>query len=957
MTMTDSSEPLLCALEQACREFPARRKVLLLSDPARGAAILERLTRRTSWANLLVQSPARYAEELAGSTLEQRAPLPPAAGPGLAAWLLSGPVKAGRLNALAASPGTAQALWRTLRDLRLAGVSSQDLEGRHFLAPKRHEEIRALLAGYERALADNGWHDEADALRAGAARADKSQDLVLVPEPQRWNALEQALIDACAHRRRAVTLHREGGLSAMPATPDAFRAVTQEAEARQIIQKVLESKTPFDRVEVALAGPAYDQTVLTELCDKLGVPFTVAGGYPVATLPAGKAVLGYLAWVESGFETGLLEKLLRSGAVSLKNAGEVSALAAARALSRYSLYKGRPAYERVLKARVQELEAAAKAAERDEDPAAAQAALQGLSGFEEVAKALRLIVEGAAWADADRIPLSDAVAGTIAFLSAFVPTRSELDGLSVSTLKDALNAAAATGDRALTRAEVCLLLRETCLAVAPGAERARPGKLHITSLDQAGWEGRPLTFVAGLTLYNHPGRVGQDPFLLDEERRRLGRALLTAEEAQSDRSRLVAGRLASLKGAAVFSAYAFDAAEGREAGPAALFLEVVRRVKSKPEAGYREIDGLIGEPVALGAAPVDELSWWLARTPLPAEVAKAFAWAADAEKAAQARADDKFGPYDGLVSAAGGDPTKKDHPISASYMADLAACPFRFFLKRVLLLRPKEDEERDPLVWLDPAERGELLHEIYAEFLRLQGDRPPDPKNGEKPLLALLDGKLEALKTLIPPATDALFEGEKKELRAEALLFLRKTAEEWALRRPVGREVSFGMTDSAGETLSSPKPVAVTLGGERFHIRGAIDRVDKVGEHDYEVLDYKTGRLTDTKIEEMEALPAGFQPAFYMKAVEELLKKDDPQAKVTAFHFLFSTRAGRWTRLAMTPAQAKEVEDSIHGLLETLRQGRFRQTEDKDTCERCPYASVCGDAPWERAKLLHGGKK
>ena len=55
-------------------------------------------------------------------------------------------------------------------------------------------------------------------------------------------------------------------------------------------------------------------------------------------------------------------------------------------------------------------------------------------------------------------------------------------------------------------------------------------------------------------------------------------------------------------------------------------------------------------------------------------------------------------------------------------------CPFRFFLKRGLGLRPVDERERDKDVWLDPLTRGSELHDLYAALLRRCRDdgRRPD---------------------------------------------------------------------------------------------------------------------------------------------------------------------------------------------------------------------------------------
>ncbi|MBI4348098.1 MAG: PD-(D/E)XK nuclease family protein [Elusimicrobia bacterium] len=956
------SDPFLSALADICRAHKTRRKILLLPNPGHGVAALERLARSGfAWANVVVRSPAAYAAELLAGWSLDRVPMPEGVGPALVALILSRDVpKKSRLAGLAASPGASAAVWRTIRDVRLAGLTSKDLDAEHFLVPQRWRELKELLAAYETFLVERGWYDEADLLREASAAVKASADLLLMPSPLRWSALERAFLKSAGRAVVELPLYREGGLASMPAALSVFRGVSQEAEAREIARRILEGKVACDAVEVAVAGPEYDRLVLAELFEKAGIPVTLSAGLPVGALRPGKALLGYLAWAESGFEAGRLEKLLRSGVLTLRKAGDgLSSLAAARALARFSLYRGIPAYGQVFGAHEAELAKEIEAAEAEGDVDRADAKRERLSAFKPLRKALEEIVVGAAWAkDPEKVGLLEAVAGCRAFLARFAAAGGELDNVAITGLTESLGVLSEVGDRILSVREACALIRETALSASVAGERARPGRVHLTSLDNTGWEGRPLTFVTGLTLGNHPGRVFQDPFLLDDERGRLSPDLATSVTLQKDRAEATQGRLASLEGEAVVSAYAFDSREGREAGPAPLFLHAARKATGKPELAYKDLALAAGDPIGLpaepGKLPVDDLSWWLASGLSRKQVDEAFPWAADGKRASDARSEPFFGVYDGSVPSAAGafDPTKGEAAVSSTYMADLAACPFRFFLKRVLSIKPKDDEERSALEWLTPMERGDLLHQVYAAFLRGFTKGRPDPRSDAAALLSLLDAQLAEFKLLIPPATEALYETEREEMRRDAMIFLERTAAEWDAHTPVGREVSFGMPELDGEPLSVKDPVEIKLGRHQFRVHGRVDRLDKVGDQRYEVVDYKTGSAW-AEI----SLPAAFQPVFYLKAAETLLKRLDPKAKAETFSFLYSTRKGGWTRVTLGQERVDEVAQEIPALLELLAAGQFRPTSDKSQCERCPFADACGDEPWERAKALFPEEK
>jgi len=56
--------------------------------------------------------------------------------------------------------------------------------------------------------------------------------------------------------------------------------------------------------------------------------------------------------------------------------------------------------------------------------------------------------------------------------------------------------------------------------------------------------------------------------------------------------------------------------------------------------------------------------------------------------------------------------------LSCSAIETYAANPYAFFLQYILRARRPEEMLRDQLKWLDPAQRGSLLHEVFQLFAR-----------------------------------------------------------------------------------------------------------------------------------------------------------------------------------------------------------------------------------------------
>jgi RecB family exonuclease len=969
-------DPLLETLAQVCKKHPTDRKYLLLQNLSHGVAAVERLARGgAAWANLLPMPPVALAKQVLASAGPGLAQLPPGIELALMSQILSQVPAKSRLHPLAGTPGVAPALWRTICDLRMADLFAKDLKNADFLSVTRASELKGLLAAYEDLLAKQGWADDADILRRasklGKAWKGAADWILLLPEGAVWSRLETQFLDSLAAKRIPVPLSISPvePLSAEGRPPfELFQAISQDAESREIVRRFLTEKIAFDEVELACAGAEFDRAVLWDLFERLQIPCTLAEGLPVTVTRPGKAVLGYLHWIETGFEVGPLVRLLRAGVLKMSAGGEeLSGNKVAKSLERFSSYRGLASYVRVLDAHELELEAEIKRLKQDESDEEVIRAQTRLDRFETVRKALQLFITNSEWAAASgTISLQAAVAGCRAFLEGHAAARKEspIERAALETLQASLRALAQAGDRQVALAVACAFIKEALLGLSVGGGRSRPGHVHITSLENAGWEGRRHVFLTGLTMSAFPGRATQDPFLLDEERENLKAGLETSAEKHSRKRRAVYERLSVLSGPMVFSAATHDSSDGRESSPSSLFLEALRCKTGNHALTYGDVSKAVGETVGLapsnGGLAADDLSWWLRDGVTLAEVEKAFPMAKRGRLAVEARQKSDWSVYDGSVPSAAGkfDPTTGTTPVSSGFMGELAQCPFRFFLKRVLRIRSKEEEERDPLEWLNRLERGQLLHEVYSRFLReLRAKKEtPNPKTHGKRLTAIVKEEIASRRAVLPPLFEGTFAQEESALLRDAELFLENVAKDWPSASPIGFEVSFGMPEDGGhEELASAEPVSVEFGaGNKFLIRGRVDRIDRVDGNVFEVVDYKTGRYSPKKA--AVYLPKEIQPMFYLKAVEALLQKRFPGASVSGFTFLYSSLLGEWNKVRRSATLVTTINGMMTHLLTLLRKGVFVQAWKKEECQYCNYKAICGDEPSKRANHLLEGE-
>ena len=171
-----------------------------------------------------------------------------------------------------------------------------------------------------------------------------------------------------------------------------------------------------------------------------------------------------------------------------------------------------------------------------------------------------------------------------------------------------------------------------------------------------------------------------------------------------------------------------------------------------------------------------------------------------------------------------------DRPFSASGLGDLGACPRRFLFRYVLKAYPPDDPEFDPDRWLNPLERGSLLHAVYEETLKEAAARGLEPADDRfmDIALGLVDRKGARALLKTPSPSEALHVWEMEGLRDDARSFvemIRGESPRWA-----DLEWRFGMDAE----------MRIGAGTGSVLVRGVVDRVDDHGTH-LRVVDYKTG--------------------------------------------------------------------------------------------------------------------
>jgi RecB family exonuclease len=524
----------------------------------------------------------------------------------------------------------------------------------------------------------------------------------------------------------------------------------------------------------------------------------------------------------------------------------------------------------------------------------------------------------------------------------------------------------------LREVQIALAPRLTDLVQPPTGRRY--GRVLVAPIEAARGLAFDVVFVPGLAERMFPQKIIEDPLLLDAERRGLELALATSDTRLAEERLLLHLALGAARRRVVLSYPRIDLHQGRPRVPSFYGLEVLaaaegvlpgfdelgRRAEAagtarigwpapanpldaidEAEHDLALLDDLFrrGEPAATGAA-----HYLLAANP---HLARALRTRARRWKVTGWKPADGFivTTPEGRAALDANAPNVRS--FSPTALQQLAACPYRFVLRTIVKLAPRELPE--PIEALGALERGSLVHEVQFELLgelREAGLLPVRAANLDA-ARDRLDGALDRVAARyherLCPAIDRVWNDGIASIRADLREWLRRMTDdvEWTPRR---FELAFGLGKQDGRDPASVDE-AVQLDG--IALRGSIDLVEQRADGALRATDYKTGVAT---VDAGSVIAGGksLQPVFYALVLEQLFAGKP----VAGGRLYYCTTRGNFTSVDVpldddARAAAKLVADT---LADHVKRGFFPAAPDKGECKYCDYRPVCGPYEEMRAK-------
>ena len=1001
-------EQLLRIIQSLMQEKPLDKKILLTQRPTEGRQILLEAARRGILIlNTTVETMGTLAEKVSKASLYGRGMRP--ADPNTLQFLVGDILRQLKTSGdltyfqdIEISPGITAALTQGITELRLAGFTADTLNLQAFVTPEKGRDLQHILKCYEERLKAQGLADSADVLSCAAALKAPEEGILILPDVLHLSTLEQnylkakpcvtilvetvpvfglehpywkGLEDFADPRADRISQKKLQDIKssafswlhtpeAMPPNAETIsvqflKAQGETCEVREVLRRMKDKALPLDQCCILYTTQEPYSQILYDLSLSLNLPVTFGGGISILNTRPGRLLHQLIQWIEFGYPVKLLSAMLSDGLLSLPEAFGIVSGRAAGMLEKSGIGWGRKRYASVLERLMEEANAAASIPVDENEDIFLPQKEPNSPDWQRLYALVHQLPDG--------LPAEDApghlwCAGLYTVLKRFTACKGPLDGEALKIILQYLEERSAYQGTVMKREEVLAELSHQLGLWRVGVSGPKPGMLHAGSYREGLWLQRSLTALTGLDVRRFPGSVQTDPILLDSERAVLSPNLPLAQHRGSENTYAMARLLASRTGTLLLCYSALDPVEMKEEFPAALLLQALRCIRRDPDLSYDHLYESF--PGHCAYIPKDrsnvlsESEWWLAAyasgyVPDRGALEHRYPHLMQGRQGFMARASAAFTPFDGyLAECMNALKARLESTVfSASRLERFAKCPQEYFFKYLLRLEPPEETECDPNVWLDPLQKGRLLHTLFERFmggLAAIGETPSSNRHGEAQK-ALAEALIEQTRAIIPPPSESVFSYEVQELLTCCRIFLAMEAA-WDGAQPIYFELGFGNGKVNPAPLAELPPVALSLpSGRRIQLRGSIDRVDRLSDGTYRVLDYKTGK---SKYYSGKAYVDGgrqLQHVLYALALEHILTAQglEPKPIVSEYGYLFPTLRGEGERCIHTTEQRSAPLSLLEDMFGAMEAGLFPVAEDGKLCPYCDYLEVCGRMAYE----------
>jgi len=905
------------------------------------------------------------------------------------------------------SPGISRSIYLAIKELRIAEFSSRNFPHSVITNPKKSEDLLKIIQEYEKILKKQHYVDEADIYFQAIKCKKKNQqkeEIFIVPSNIELNYLEEIFfqkiilpetkiiyLPAPGNLKKPTSFYfsesykEEENYPEMPLALDYLydidkiplnlpRKLNIELiqshgefnEVKTIIRKIKSQNIPLDEVSIFYTVQEPYSQYLYQLSRQYSLNITFGKGISIKNTSPAKLFFALIDWIRDNYSIAKLYFLLTGGNFEFKNQQsnpDIPTPQRVASLLRNSpIVHKRNRYIKGLDLSIRQLKREIEQVSEDRQ----EKYLKKIKDLFWIKEFITQIFHELPQENFDyTISPKQIARGLINIVTNYskIDEENNLDEEAIKKIKERLTILIESDYPLLDMPvnETLTLIADLIKCERVNCSEPRGGFLHTASYKKGIWLNRPYNFIVGMDSAKFPDSAHDGSILLDAEKKNTGRMNQDKGKDKESRYKMLQ-LLASLKGKIILSYSRFDTQDNRELAPSSLMLQLYRLKTGDEQKDYsdfyssfQDTYGFIpGKPQEI----LDSADWFLYYTrhnlldiaPLFEHLYPALS---EGFYAARQREKEELNRFNGKVKV---DPKRVDPRlnrglvVSSSRLELIAFCPYLYFLKYILKIKPPQEMIEDPGVWLDPSEKGILFHQIFEKFYKkLKEISPPGifiSPSYIKHWRILEDVALSQLKQKrkrLAPPNNLVYQHESKEILDSCRFFLHCEEEKYKGEIPAYLELAFGTRDNQNEELGRIKAVELSLpGGKSISFQGKIDRIDKLDEDTYRIIDYKTGTPYEFSRSKYFQNGKQIQHALYALSLKKILAKAGISAfpKIQKAGYYFPTLSGQGRQYFYREERRNQVLEIIDLSLDIVAQGNFAMIQKADDVKCIDYQDI-----------------
>ncbi|HEY5561608.1 MAG TPA: PD-(D/E)XK nuclease family protein [Clostridiaceae bacterium] len=856
-------------------------------------------------------------------------------------------------------------LLNSLLEIRMAGLESSALDENSFVSDSKGQDIKLMLSCYEAMLKENNYIDSAKQYKTSVEILDSNlsgsrEKLYYVVPDLELTYLEMSFLEKLT-KGHYTKLHLSNNLE-VGKEFNLLKAYGESNEVNQVFQSIKKMGVALDTIAVFYTDTnTYTQLFYDGSC-QYGIPITFGDGINIKNSTSGRLFSNLISWIKQGFLASSLYDIFLSGDFKVVSDESISIGYLVNQLKDMGIGWGRTRYLLCLDNAIKLCE--------DKVHTCVENYKDHYEKKHIKLQALRKLIDSILEAIPEQteeglIDFKKLIIGLGKLIDEYSNIKSEIDGEGKKSILDILKLSTVNCEPLVNQKDAIEFLEDIISGLRVKVANPKNGFLHICSYRSGTYIHRSSNFLVGVDSGKFPGSGLEDPIVLDTERTKLS-PYLSLKCDEINRNNEYMNRLISSLSGKVFISYSsFDTTSNRAQYPSFMMLKVYRFLEKDNSLDYSSLSSSFTNEASFAITSpeeaLDEAQWWLSRAALnngKLKMDSLVAYYKDLGKGITARANretDKFTAFDGKLSALSGDFNPKinsNMSMSTSQLEMIGKCPYEYFLKYILNIKVPEEYEYDASVWLDPAQRGSLLHSVFENFykrLKDNHERPSLVKHADL-INSIGEEFIDIYKMEIIPPSEIVFQQERSEILQCCRVFLISEEEENSKAAPCYFELSFGREDDNDEIGVIDKVEISLKNNSKIYIKGIIDRVDKEAEGLYRIIDYKTGSSYNYDNADVFKEGRQLQHALYSVALEQILRDKAIciSPRVIEAGYIFPTLKGKGGRYMRNQENRDEFYEILDMLLVHLEKGSFHMTNNLADCRYCDYKDICEREALER---------